>query len=321
MGKSDTTAKNWFRNKERFADLFNGTLFRGEQLIKPEDLEIIDGEADTFLEDQNKKTKSVQRYRDIVMRWKNDVKFVILACENQDKIHYAMPLRNMLYDAMSYQEQMKRLWETQGSKGTVGEEFLSRFRKEDSLAPIVTLVFYYGEKDWDGSLELYDMINKDIPKPLWEKIKDYIPNYHINLVDPKNIEDFEKFQTDLQPIFGMLQYRNNKEAMVRYVEEHKDFFGSVDIDTYYAIREFIHSDGILNDVINESKEESVNMCKALQDLFDEGVEQGRREAEQRCVEVEQRRKEEEEKRKVVEEINARLEEENRRLKKLLEERE
>lgn len=308
MGKSDATAKNWFRNKERFADLFNGTIFHGEQLIKPEDLEIIDGEADLIVEDQNKRIKPVQRYRDIVMRWKNDVKFVILACENQNKIHYAMPLRNMLYDAMSYQEQMKRLWEVQGSKGTVGEEFLSRFRKEDSLAPIVTLVFYYGEKDWDGNQELHDMINKDISKPLWEKIQAYIPNYHINLVEPKNIEDIEKFQTDLQPIFGMLKCRNNKEAMMQYVEEHKDFFESVDIETYYAIKEFIHSEKILKDPKNmESEEETVNMCKALQDLYEEGVEQGR--------------KEEEQKRKAVEEINARLEEENRRLKELLEKRE
>lgn len=313
MGRSDTAAKNWFRNKERFADLFNGTIFHGEQLIDPDDLELVEGEADMLITDQNEKTKSVQKYRDIVMRWKKDVKFVILACENQDKLHYAMPVRNMLYDAMGYQEQMKRLWEVQGSKGTVGEEFLSRFRKEDSLAPIITLVFYYGEKDWDGNLDLHDMLNKDIPKTLWEKIRVYIPNYHINLIDPKNIENFETFQTDLQLIFGMLKYKNNKEALLCYVEEHREFFESVDIDTYYAIKEFINSKAILKEIGNDEKEESVDMCKALQDLYDEGVEQGRKEEEQK-------RKEEEQKRKAAEEKNVRLEEEIQRLRKLLEER-
>lgn len=206
------------------------------------------------------------------------------------------------------------MWEVQGSKGAVGEEFLSRFRKEDSLTPIITLVFYYGEKDWDGNLDLHDMLNKDIPKTLWEKIRVYIPNYYINLVDPKNIEDFEKFQTDLQLIFGMLKYKNNKEALLCYVKEHRAFFESVDIDTYYAIKEFINSKAILKKIGNDEKEESVDMCKALQDLYDEGVEQGRKEEEQK-------RKEEEQKRKAVEEINARLEEEIQRLRKQLAERE
>jgi hypothetical protein len=33
--------------------------------------------------------------------------FVLLGIENQDKIHYAMPLRTMVYDAMGYVKQCK----------------------------------------------------------------------------------------------------------------------------------------------------------------------------------------------------------------------
>lgn len=280
MGKSDTAAKVWFRNKTRFADLFNGTIFNGEQLIRPEELELVEGEADVLITDKNKKTKAVQKYRDVVMRWKNGVKFVILACENQDKIHYAMPVRTMLYDSMSYVNQMKKLWEEQGRKGITQEEFLSRFRKEDSLAPVITIVFYYGETEWDASLDLHEMIKKNIPETLWEKISDYIPNYHINLVDPKNMEKFEKFQTDLQQIFNMLQYKNDKDALLKYVMQNREYFENVDVETYYAIKEFLHSEKILKKVMSDKKEDSVNMCKALQDLYEEGIEQGRKEAEE-----------------------------------------
>ena len=33
-------------------------------------------------------------------------KLVLLTCENQDAIHYAMPVRSMLYDALDYTDQI-----------------------------------------------------------------------------------------------------------------------------------------------------------------------------------------------------------------------
>lgn len=52
----------------------------------------------------------MKKYRDIVMRWKNNATFVLLANESQDKIHYAMPQKVMLYDGMDYEEQIRNLW-------------------------------------------------------------------------------------------------------------------------------------------------------------------------------------------------------------------
>lgn len=189
MGKGDTAGKMWLSDKERFADLFNGTVFQGKQVIK-------------------------------------------------------------------------------------AEEFLSRFRKEDTLYPIITIVFYYGEKEWDASKDLHSMIDKNLPTELWEMIKAYIPNYHINIIDPNNIGDFERFQTDLQVVLGMLQYRNDKSELLKYVIQHKEYFECVDQDTYNAIREFMNSEKVLKTIIGEKEEVTVDMCKALQDLFDEGIEQG-----------------------------------------------
>lgn len=45
MGKSNIAVKQWLRNKKRFADLFNGTIFQGEQIVLPEELEEIDSES------------------------------------------------------------------------------------------------------------------------------------------------------------------------------------------------------------------------------------------------------------------------------------
>ena len=41
--KPDIILKNFWKNNERFADIFNAYLFQGEQIIKSEDLT----EADT----------------------------------------------------------------------------------------------------------------------------------------------------------------------------------------------------------------------------------------------------------------------------------
>ena len=39
LGKSDVILKQWLKNKERFADLFNAVVFDGEPVINPEELE------------------------------------------------------------------------------------------------------------------------------------------------------------------------------------------------------------------------------------------------------------------------------------------
>ena len=57
------------------------------------------------------------------------------------------------------------------------EEYLSRFRKEDRIYPVITLVFYYDVKKWDGAVELYDMFRLDASMKKEILIKDYLPNY------------------------------------------------------------------------------------------------------------------------------------------------
>ena len=45
MGTGNTVVKQWLKRKERFADLFNGQIFDGRQVICAEDLESVDSEV------------------------------------------------------------------------------------------------------------------------------------------------------------------------------------------------------------------------------------------------------------------------------------
>ena len=99
MGKTDVILKQWLKNKERFADLFNAVVFDGEQVIKPEELEELNSESGIVIasaigergtDEENEQRKKMyhrteQRYRDLVMRWKGKTELAVLALENQGK--------------------------------------------------------------------------------------------------------------------------------------------------------------------------------------------------------------------------------------------
>ena len=299
MGKSDVILKQWLRNKVRFADLFNAVVFDGKQVIKPEELEELNSEsgiviANTSGEDDSKDTndknqkynpkeknassvrfRTEHRYRDLVMRWKGEAELAVLALENQDKIHYAMPVRGMLYDALSYTDQMRLLWEqlTDEEKRHVNaNEFFSRFRKQDKLCPVVTIIFYYGEEKWDGAVQLYELFGaKD--EELVHILENYVPNYRMNLIEANSIDDVKKYKSDLQILFGMLEYRKNKRRLLEYTKEHREYFEHVDYESQQAMAVLLNTDKLLVKV-NEKKGADGNMCQALEEYYQDGVQEG-----------------------------------------------
>ena len=218
------------------------------------------------------------------MKWRNQATLVLLANESQDKVHYAMPHKVMLYDGMDYETQIRNNWKNfndrrkQNKKAglplehlTAGE-YLSRFRKNDRLIPIISLVFYYGSEPWDGPVDLYDMFQLEGTKEENEILEKYLPNYKINLVDAERLEDVEKFSDDLQVILTMLRYRDSKEELTDYINENKKFFQNVDYETSQAMKAFLNMKQIPGEA--EHKEEMIDMCKAIQEMYDDGVKDG-----------------------------------------------
>lgn len=279
MGKADVAVRQWLSDKERFADLFNGTVFQGEEVVLAEDLEEQKGESSLIVTDKNKNEKAVQKYRDIVMRWNGKLNLAVLAVETQDKLHYAMPVRNMVYDGLDYAEQVRKVQKEHKGKYTISEEFLSGFNKEDKIYPVITLVFYYDTKKWDAAKDLYDMMGLEDEIKKHPLLKQYIPNYHINLVDVGRIETGKRFRTDLHEVLGMLRYRGDKEGLQKYMSDHEPYFSNLDKDSYYAIGSFLQSKRLLKKIEENNrkgKEMRLDMCKALEELYADGIEQGKR---------------------------------------------
>ena len=252
MGKADVNVNIWLSEKKRFANLFNGVIYGGRQVILPEDLEEVNPVSSVSVKNRTGKTKNMKKYRDIIMKWRNQATFVLLANESQDMVHYAMPHKVMLYDGMDYETQIRNNWKNfndrrkqnkktgQPLEHLTAGEYLSRFRKKDRLIPIISLVFYYGSEPWDGPVDLYDMFRLEGTKEEKEILEKYLPNYKINLVDAERLEDVEKFSYDLQVILTMLRYRDSKEELKHYIDENKKFFQNVDYETSQAMKAFLN---------------------------------------------------------------------------------
>ena len=161
MGQKDTVTKDYIRNAEVFADAFNYLLYEGEKIIMPESLHELDPAATAVVYGDNLKAEPVQRYRDslkyMTAMERDDVVYMILGIENQSHVHYAMPVKNMLYDAMEYANQVRKTsvryrkekstGNTKSEKNNSGKtssgEFLTGFSRSDELIPVVTLVIYF----------------------------------------------------------------------------------------------------------------------------------------------------------------------------------
>ena len=139
----------------------------------------------------------------------------MLGIENQDKIHYAMAVKNMLYDALQYAKQVeeaKRSYRDKSKEKKVklsSEEFLSGFKKDDRLMPVLTLVIYFGDKEWDGAKSIHDMLSVQNPE-----ILSYVPDYRINLIEPAKIsdEEYEKFKTNLGSIMQFIKHQSDQDS-------------------------------------------------------------------------------------------------------------
>ena len=83
----DTVLKNYWNNKEQFADLFNGALFDGEPIIQADELVDVDTEESIVLE-HKKYAESIKASRDNIKIRKKatalGVEFVLLGLEHQE---------------------------------------------------------------------------------------------------------------------------------------------------------------------------------------------------------------------------------------------
>lgn len=272
MGKVDIATKQYMSHRDVIADVFNFYIYDGRQVIKPEKLQKIDT-AEVALPYGNDAEIAVQKLRDNIMLWTmamdDKAAYAVLGIENQDKIHYAMAVKNMLYDALQYAKQVeeaKRSYRNGLNKKRIklnSEEFLSGLKKADRLMPVITLVVYFGDKDWDGAKSIHEMLSVDD-----DELLSYVPNYKINLIEPAKIsdEDYDKFKTDVGSVLQFIKHQSDEDGSwikgkTRFKHVEKEAVELINLITGSKIT-------------GEDKEEVVDMCRAWENSINNAMREG-----------------------------------------------
>lgn len=275
MAKQDVVVSNYFKVPEHFCDFFNGTIFQGKEILKPEILEVMSEVSKESVPGSNR-TVYVERRRDAIHKADLQGVYGVFAVDNQSEVHYGMPVRCMLYDALEYTRQIKE-WKQKHKEAkdwNNSASYLSGMKKEDYLNPVFNLIFYYGEEPWDGEQCLSAMYR--IPEEL-EPYKEYLPEYPIHLICPDNVNP-ENFRTEWKEIFELMQLSQDGEGMLRYAQEHSEQLQNMDGETKEFVMTMLHGAELWEEY--EDKEE-FDMCKAFEQIkemgFYEGRETGKRE--------------------------------------------
>ena len=101
------------------------------------------------------------------------------------------------------------------------KEFLAGLKVGQKLKPVITIVVYWGEKEWDAPLTLKDLLNLDeIPLELMP----YIGDYRIPIVDVRHAKNLEWFSSSVREVFRFLQCSKDKKALVKTITENKERF-------------------------------------------------------------------------------------------------
>ena len=306
MGTADIVTKEYMRENTVFADAFNYLIYNGKKVIDPAKLTEIDsteialpfGNAEKVKAEKKRKEQeaewssvknesvrkkntsrvgvkmdAVQKYRDVfksvVIKWDEKTSYVLLGIENQTDVHYAMPVRNAIYDALQYGRQVADIAadhrrNKKDFPGKSNGEYLSGFFKEDHIRPVITLVIHFGAEEWDGPLSLHEMMaTRDM------EILSFVENYRIHLIDPAKLteEELDKFSTSLKEVMGYIKYPKDKEKLLEFLRT--DTRKTIEMNAARVIKM------ITNTPIEVSEEmEEIEMCKAIEDLILESEEKG-----------------------------------------------
>ena len=274
MGVADKETKAYMRENEIFADAFNFFLYDGAQKIQPGRLRELDTTELIQLPgtDEKQLSEVIQKYRDVlksvVMMQDEKASYLLLGIENQTEVHYAMPVRNMLYDAMQYGKQVSELAADHGKHRAelkmTGAEYLSGFLKTDKLLPVITLVIHFSDAEWDGAKSLHEMME-------WPDahLKEYVQDYKIQLIDPAKIrpEEFEKFSTSLREVLECIKYSKDKKKLRKLVENNPRMTMEVN-----AARVVQAVTGTKFRISEET--EVVDMCQAIDEMVEDGIKEG-----------------------------------------------
>lgn len=253
MAEKDITEKMLLSYADVFADIVNGLLFKGEQIIQPEDL------ADQTPRAIYKADGRIrEEERDVAKRWtKNGIRIACIGFENESQPDPDMPLRVLAYDGAEYRVQ------------------LLKENRKNPRYPVVTLVLYFGHrKQWDAPVWLHEAVK--IP----EMFKPYVADIKINVFEIAYLteEQLGYFRSDFKVVadYFVQKQRHGDYKPSRNKLQH--------VEAVLRLLSVMTKDNRFEDVLNEPYESGggiKNMCDVLDRVEARGIAIGEERGEKR----------------------------------------
>jgi len=241
MKEKDITEKKLLSYNDVFADVINGTIFEGKEVVKSEELT----DANPVTQFKDDKNTHREQIRDVAKLWeKKGVIFSFIGIENQTSLDRDMILRVISYDGATYKNQ-------------IGNEH---------IYPVFTIVIYWGKNEWKVPTTLKERI--ECPT----EIIDVVSDYKFKLIDMARLsdEEIDKFRDDFKFIAGILSKKRNyrpHDLDIKHPEEVLDLLDAVLHDDRFKIMK--------SEIVRIKTEgREVDMCEFLDELEKRGMEKG-----------------------------------------------
>ena len=250
MAEKDITEKLLTDIDEVFADIYNNLCFKGENIIKPDDLS---NASVTTAFISNDVTRGL--ISDVSKIYKNsNLTLALLNIENQSTEDSDMPFRIIGYEGAKYNSQL-----ISGS---------------DERYAVATLVLNFNtKKRWSTPKSIKESLKNKYPIELDE----YINDYKVNVIDVAFMdkEDIEKLNSDFKAV---AKYYYLKRNNIEDFEELGDCNLKYPVQTF-ATMKALTGDSRFETAYNDYEEthkddKEVTMEKILDDLINKGRTEG-----------------------------------------------
>ncbi|MDE7000602.1 MAG: Rpn family recombination-promoting nuclease/putative transposase [Lachnospiraceae bacterium] len=242
MGAKDITEKILADFNDVFADIINGVLFDGKQVVSEHALENVKDRSQYKFNN-----KIHEQERDLAKRWiPYKICFALYRLEHETGAEPYMPMRIIGYDGAAYRGQ------------------LTKRERDRPNFPVITIVLYFGTKHWDQPRTLYECMN------IQENLKPFVSYYKINVVEVAFLDDkLDNFHSDFRII---AEYFVNKRRNIEYTPSAQEI---QHVDEFLKLLQALTGDDRYFDVLNllqkEAKKEGVNMCEILDKVENRGI--------------------------------------------------
>ena len=248
--EKDRAAKNFFSDPKIFSEFVNLSLFNGEERIKAEDLREIDPVNSTVFTKNKSLEVLVDNLYDSTVKESDENVYAIIGLESQAYSDKHMVIRAGIASLLIYDNQ------------------IANTKEGEKLKPVYIIVFNILDRKWSNATDLRKLLSKEAIKVFGYPLVN--AGYYV--LDPHELkgEKINKISKPLKLVLNIIKNQGDKKELLSYINS-EEAFKNLDYKTAKLLETIMKVD-IPNDG-------GYNMCKAIEDIKNDGKREGLLEGE------------------------------------------